>query len=148
MVKLCSRVTQESPPAGNRKRRYGITCPNMTFPGKGGGGYPILSRLGEGVSHPVLAKRGTPSCAGQEGAPHPVLAKRGTPSCVGRGRGGGVRDMRPVVVLWDGDGEPPPLKGLGTSGSIMGWRWGTPLPLVNRQTPVKHNFPWYYIRGR
>ena len=27
-------------------------------------------------------------------------------------------------------------KGHGTSGSIMGWRWGTPF-CVNRQTPVK-----------
>ena len=32
--------------------------------------------------------------------------------------------MGPVEVLWDGDGVPQ--KGHGTSGSIMGWRWGTP----------------------
>ena len=43
--------------------------------------------------------------------------------------------MTPVEVLWNGDGVPPG-KGHGTSGSIMGWRWGTPLG-VNRQTPVK-----------
>ena len=39
-----------------------------------------------------------------------------------------------------------PQKGHGTSGSIMGWRWGT--PGVNRQTPVKTNFPSYYAHGR
>ena len=29
-----------------------------------------------------------------------------------------------------------PQKGHGTSGSIMGWRWGTPID-VDRHTPVK-----------
>ena len=34
------------------------------------------------------------------------------------------KDMGPVEILWDRDRVPQ--KGHGTSGSIMGWRWGTP----------------------
>ena len=53
---------------------------------------------------------------------------RGTPS-QDRGFPGGPprKDMGPVEVLWNGDGVPP-WKGHGTSGSIMGWRWGNPIP--------------------
>ena len=62
------------------------------------------------------------------GVPHPVLAKWdwGTPG----------RDLEPVTGVlpertWDqwkyyGMEMGYPQKGHGTSGSIMGWRWGTP----------------------
>ena len=49
--------------------------------------------------------------------------------------------MGPVEVLWDRDGVPQ--KGHGTSGSIMGWRWGSPPPRVwtDKQTEIimKHD---------
>ena len=32
-----------------------------------------------------------------------------------------------------------PQKGHGTNGCILGWRWGTPLPSVNRHTNWKYN---------
>ena len=118
---------KDSPPAGNRKRR---TTHSITCPGGGGGaaphpdlarGYPILTWLGGG---------GNPSSLGQ-GVPIlryppsqdwgiPPAWDWGTPPQQGKDLGPvtGVpprKDMGPVEVLWDGD---------GTSGSIMGWRWG------------------------
>ena len=110
---------QESPPAGNRKRRTarGITCPSVTGLG---GGYPSptwgipQSCLG-GTS--VLTRGGTPVLAGGTlswpgwegypiltwpGVPHPYLAG-GTPTwdwstpVLGK-------HMGPEDVLWDGDG--------------------------------------------
>ena len=97
-----SRREQESPPAGNRKRRTarGITCPSITYSG-GGGEVPHPWR-GGGVSHPDLAMGG------------------GTPSWPGGGY---------PILTWLGDTSPwdTPRKGHGTSGSIIGWRWGTPM---------------------
>ena len=93
-----SRREQESPPAGNRKRRIarGITFPSITYPE--GGGTPSLGR-----GYPILTWPW-----------------------------GGY-----LIPTWLGDTPPwdTPRKGVGTSGSIMGWRWGT--PHINRQTPVK-----------
>ena len=64
----------------------------------------------------------------------------GTPPLAPKGPGTShwgtpTKHMGPVEVLWDGDGVPHPPKGHGTSGSITGWRWGTPPPPgVNWQT--------------
>ena len=94
-------ITQDSPPAGNCKRRTArtVTCPGITCPGGGvqscpgwlGEGYPILDR-----GYPIL------SCSGW-GVPHLVMT--GVPPCL---------DWRTLQ------------KGPVTSESIMGWRWGTP----------------------
>ena len=90
---------QESPPAGNCKRRtaHGVACLSITFPG-GGGGYPVLSLGGGGYF--------IPSCSGWEG--YPILSWMG-----------GLRERTHST----GTGVSP--EGHGTSGSIMGWRWGT-----------------------
>ena len=46
---------------------------------------------------------------------------------LGSGSSPGVpagKDLGPVKLLWDGNEVPPsPMKGHGTSGSIMGWRF-------------------------
>ena len=119
-------IKQDSPPAGNRKRStaHAVTYPSITCPGGGGGeGYPTLSWTEgalfvlEGVTHPVLDGGIPPSCPG--GGPPPchdlcMPWDWGSPPP--------QRDLGPVT------GEPPPWKGYGTGGSIMGWRWGTPPP--------------------
>ena len=61
---------------------------------------------------------------------HTARRVESTPSVVLSGTG---KDMGPVEVLWDGDGAPC-WKWHGTSGSIMGWRWGTPQVCTNKQT--------------
>ena len=80
-----------------------------------------------------------PSSPGWGGVPHAVAA-RGYhilswsilhhPPGIDLGPVTGVlprKDMGSVEILCDE--VPPPWKGHGTSGSIMGWRWGT-LPCV------------------
>ena len=53
-----------------------------------------------------------------------------------------------VEVLWDADGVSP-WKGPGTSGSIMGWRYGTPTPGCGQtHTCENSTFPSYYVCGR
>ena len=41
-----------------------------------------------------------------------------------------------------------PQKAHRTSGSIMGWRWGTPPRCEQTDTCENSTFPSYYIRGR
>ena len=60
----------------------------------------------------------------------------------------------PVKVLWNGD-VVPPQKGHGTSGSTMGWKWGTSckghvtaFPLLTDRHLWKHNLPPYYLCGQ
>ena len=118
------------------------------------------------VPHPILV-RCTPSCLGWR-VSHPVLARRYPREhfCLGLG----YHPTWDWVPSWPRTVVPPgkgpgtrglgknlglgyPCKGHVASGSIMGWRWGTPLgkdmepvevlwdgdgvPPVNRQTPVK-----------
>ena len=60
---LMIKIKQESPPAGNRKRRTtrGIICPSISYPGVGGGGTYLgqdgtyLGRGGGGVSRTTYA---------------------------------------------------------------------------------------------
>ena len=64
-------------------------------------------------------------CPIQGGTPCPDLT-RGYPVSPQEGTwdqslGTPPKDMGPVEVLWDGN-RVPPVKGPGTSGSIMGWR--------------------------
>ena len=101
---------QESPPAGNCKKctAYGITCPSITYPG----GYPIQSWPG---GYPIQSWPGGYPIQSWQGVPHPVLAggiylMLGYPSQKG-----------PQTSQWG-----IPQEGSGTSGIIMGWRWGTP----------------------
>ena len=86
------------------------------------GGYPIP---GQGTPPPTFRPGW--------GSPHPDLA--GSPL---------GRDLGPVT------GVPLPWKGHGTSGSIMGWRWGTPPSPRCGQTDTCENstFPSHYVRGR
>ena len=149
------------------------SCPGQrSTPACDGRGYPILSWLGEGVSQPVPAKRvsqpvikgGIPSCpAGGypilswpeeypslwwKGVSHPVLT-RGTPSCLGQGStpscpGQGV--PCPGRGLGLATGVPLPLKGDGTSWSIMGEKWGTPLgrDLGRDPCPFRTGIPFFF----
>ena len=76
----------------------------------------------------ALGVTGTPSSPWGGGGTHPVLTSQVHP-CL---------DLGP-----DQDGVPPPRKGLGISGSIMGWRYYRmdmgypPFPRVDRHTAVK-----------
>ena len=88
---------QDSPIAGNRKRHH--PWYNLSKHRTCPGGYPSP---GWGVPHPDLA-RGV------------LVLARGYPW-----------DWdTPHEGTWDQSLEYP-QKGHGTSGSIMGWRWGTP----------------------
>ena len=95
---------QDSPPAGNHKRRTtrGVTCPSVTCPG-GGRGYPS----------PVMTGWGLPQVlswlAGGGGYPSPILA-RGYPC--------------PGVNSHLGLGYAPAWDGL----TSLAWDWGTPHP--------------------
>ena len=86
------------------------------------GGYPILSQTV--VPHPVLSLiggGGIPSSPGCRGVPILLWMQGGTPP--------------PILTYdqtWMGGipschGWVPPGKGPGSSGSIIWWRWGTPL---------------------
>ena len=130
--------------------------------------HPWLGVPQDGAPSILIWPGGTPTCG--QGVPHPWPGRQvpclgGTPILTWPGgiqslAGGSPRKdigsvevlwmemgyprkhMRPMVVLWDGDGVHPertwdqwkyygiemgyPQKGHETSGSIMGWRWGTP----------------------
>ena len=110
-------IKQDSPPV--KRTACAVTCPGITSPpGEGGiphpvlaGGHPILSWTGGGYF--ILFWMG-----GGGGYPNQSWPK-GRPSCLG-----------PILS----QGPPPPQKGHGTSGSIMGWRWGLPPPPGCEQT--------------
>ena len=105
----------------------------LSYPGGRGGGTPSLA--GGGYSIPDQGVGG-PDLAGE----YPILGRDLGP-VIGVPPG---KDMGPVEVLWDGDGLPP-QKGHGTSGSIMGWRWATPMG-VNWQTETI-TFPIFWMRA-
>ena len=84
----------------------------------GGGGYPspVLPRRSPspGLGVPKDSSTPPPPRLGL-GVYHPAL-DRGTPSPLGKG---------PGTSHWG-----TPQRGHGTSGSIMGWRWGNPPPPI------------------
>ena len=107
--------------------------------------HPDLAR---GVPHPWL--RGLPPLWGT-----PILTwlenpifSQGVPGIPSH------PDLGPVTGV-------PSQKGHGTSGSIMGWRWGPPLERtwnqwkyygmemeITDRHQLKHNLPSYYVHGR
>ena len=99
---------------------WGSPCPDLAgVPHPWG--YPIHREGNLGLGYPMDLRPVT-------GVPHPR------------------KDMGTVEVLWDGGGYPP-WKGHGTSGSIMGWRWGT-LPGCGQTDACENStFPSYYVRG-
>ena len=125
LPKWCWRLSlQESPPAENHKRRTAraITCPTITYLGRGAVPHPDLAR---GATHPVLV-RGYQSWPGQgvpcHGLPPPPTRTEVTPWDWGT-----LQDWdNPWEGTWDQLLGNPPPKGHGASGSIMEWRWGTP----------------------
>ena len=96
-----------------------------------GGGYPILSWLG---GYPILSWLGVPHLDLARWVPHPDLAGGYPPGLGYLLPGTGV----PPERTWDHgsimDKMWYPQKGYGTSGSIVGWRWGTPRVWTDKQT--------------
>ena len=97
---------------GNHKRcsAHSVTCPSVTCPREG-----VHQSWPGGTSNPGW---GLPLTWGtsQKG---PGTSNWGTSS---------GRDLGPVTEI-----PPSPQKGHVISGSIMGWRWGNPSPLVDKQ---------------
>ena len=77
---------QESPPAGNRKRRIArcITCPSISYPGGGGG--PTLAGGGEKGVPTLTRERGYLPWLGGAGGTY--LSQEGGGTYLGRGEGG------------------------------------------------------------
>ena len=118
------------------RRKYSICCPIL----EGGGGYPIP---GWGEGYPIPGQGGYPIPGWREypipgSGGYPIPGSGGTPYLTGGTLSWDWgtpwegtwdqwlwyplgRDLWPVTGV-------PPWKGHGTSGSIMGWRWGNPLP--------------------
>ena len=108
-------------------RRVASTASAVLSPGAG-----VFPITGQEVPHPWLGV--SPLGLGYPPRKGPGPSNWGTPL---------RRDLGPVT------GVPPPRNGHGTSGSIMGWRWGTPLPKCGQtHTCENSNFPSYYLRGR
>ena len=108
---------------------------------KMGVGYPILSCTKWGWGNPSCPNGGTPSSPGWGGGvSNPFLDREVPHHLLDRGI------PHPVMARV----PPPPAtwKGPGTSRSIMGWRWGTLSPSVDRQTPMKNStFPILRMRA-
>ena len=156
MQVLCALLTQDSPPAGNRKRRIarGITFQSITYPGGTpycpgwGRGYPILTWLGGG--YPSCSGWGVPHLVLARGIPYPDLAREYPamgyppgqdwvpPGKVPRASHWGTyprKDMGPVKILWHGHGVPflEPMEVLWDGDGV------TPSP--QEWTNWKHNLP-------
>ena len=115
-----------------RETTHGITFPSVTCPTE-----RVPQSLGGGVHHPDLTRntpvvawlRGTPSWHGWGSWLYVLPIQDCSTPCLGLGT--------PQEGTWDQSLGYLPQKIHRTSGSIMGWRWGTRLPGVNIQTPVK-----------
>ena len=121
--------------------RHSLSKHNLSLRGGEGGGYPILSWPWS-----------TPSCPGQGvpilswlGVSHPVLARGGTPSCSDQGTP--KKDMGPVEVLGDGDWVPPEREWDQWKYDGDGVPPPPPMPGVNWQTNWKYYLPILRMRA-